>query len=182
MKTAMATEDLRKIELSFAYKRASGVIESSCVPQLVTEEFVEWWDLESAEENISGEIAYLESRRLIERHPEHPTWVRICDEDEPLPDLNAELKVAPVLSTDCKLNDHEACRGQESALWPDGTFSMRKCSCPCHGPFRDPPSIKCPRCHTVSFHREDVRNGYCAKCHDYTSAPHNQPKEKDDAK
>jgi ribosomal protein L37E len=33
-----------------------------------------------------------------------------------------------------------------------------------------PPSIECPRCHRVSFHPQDVSEGYCAHCHDFTTA------------
>jgi ribosomal protein L37E len=32
-----------------------------------------------------------------------------------------------------------------------------------------PPSIECPRCHRVSFHPQDVSEGYCAHCHDFTT-------------
>lgn len=49
--------------------------------------------------------------------------------------INEETKVRPVVSTDCSYNDHTSCEGDESTLWPDGTFSMRKCSCPCHEMF-----------------------------------------------
>lgn len=45
---------------------------------------------------------------------------------------NEATKVRPVVSTDCRYNDHALCEGSESALWPDGTFSERVCSCPCH--------------------------------------------------
>ena len=30
-------------------------------------------------------------------------------------------------------------------------------------------SITCPRCHRTSHHPVDVREGYCAACHDWTS-------------
>jgi ribosomal protein S27AE len=30
-------------------------------------------------------------------------------------------------------------------------------------------AIKCPRCGMVSAHPEDVREGYCGNCHDWTS-------------
>ena len=46
--------------------------------------------------------------------------------------FNEASKVRPVVSTDCRLNDHSGCDGSESALWPDGTFSVRPCSCVCH--------------------------------------------------
>jgi hypothetical protein len=51
---------------------------------------------------------------------------------DPAPDPNAALKVAPIVSTDCGVGDHKSCEGEESAIWPDGTVSMRKCSCKCH--------------------------------------------------
>ena len=46
---------------------------------------------------------------------------------------NEETKLRPVVSTDCRYNVHSDCEGSESALWPDGTFSVRPCSCACHG-------------------------------------------------
>lgn len=46
--------------------------------------------------------------------------------------LNEATKVRPVVSTDCRYNDHPACEGFESYLWPDGTSSIRHCPCPCH--------------------------------------------------
>ena len=47
-------------------------------------------------------------------------------------DLNAALKVTPVVSTDCRYSDHASCGGEEPSIWPDGTQSVRKCSCLCH--------------------------------------------------
>lgn len=32
-------------------------------------------------------------------------------------------------------------------------------------------SITCPRCGATSYHPEDVRQGYCARCHWWTSDP-----------
>jgi len=46
---------------------------------------------------------------------------------------NEETKLRPVVSTDCMYKAHSDCEGAESALWPDGTSSVRLCSCPCHG-------------------------------------------------
>lgn len=31
-----------------------------------------------------------------------------------------------------------------------------------------PASFTCPRCGAVSYHPEDVRQGYCGRCHDWT--------------
>ena len=45
---------------------------------------------------------------------------------------NEATKVRPVVSMDCRYNDHSSCEGSESALWPDGTSSVRRCICPCH--------------------------------------------------
>lgn len=33
----------------------------------------------------------------------------------------------------------------------------------------DQPSITCPVCGMTSYHPEDIRQGYCGRCHDYTS-------------
>lgn len=37
------------------------------------------------------------------------------------------------------------------------------------------PSIKCPRCGMVSYHPEDIKQGYCGYCHDWTSPPTSPP-------
>jgi hypothetical protein len=50
----------------------------------------------------------------------------------PAPDPNADLKIAPTMTADCRYGDHLCCDGEESALWPDGTFSLRRCTCSCH--------------------------------------------------
>lgn len=34
------------------------------------------------------------------------------------------------------------------------------------------PSIICPRCHLVSHHKLDIREGWCGACKDYTGAFH----------
>lgn len=47
-------------------------------------------------------------------------------------DINADLKTKPCVSSDCQYGDHASCDGEESALWPDGDQTIRKCSCPCH--------------------------------------------------
>ena len=46
---------------------------------------------------------------------------------------NKATKVRPVVSMDCRYNDHSSCEGSESALWPDGTSSVRRCGAAhCH--------------------------------------------------
>ncbi len=76
---------LGSLERTFAYEQASGLISSCCVVE-ETDGLDQFYDLDSAEVDLSNEVAYLDSRRLLERHPEHPRWVMICDEDEPLPE------------------------------------------------------------------------------------------------
>jgi len=49
-------------------------------------------------------------------------------------DPDAELKMSPVVSTDCCRGLHKVCEGSETSLWTDGTFSLRSCSCACHVP------------------------------------------------
>lgn len=34
-----------------------------------------------------------------------------------------------------------------------------------------PDSITCPVCHRTSYNPNDVREGYCGACHDWTSPP-----------
>lgn len=77
----------RLIEMGLAYERAGGAIESSCTVQEHHEPLENgWYDLSSADESLDDEVAYLDSRRLLQRHPEHPDWVTILDEGEPLPE------------------------------------------------------------------------------------------------
>lgn len=33
------------------------------------------------------------------------------------------------------------------------------------------PTVTCPVCGMTTAHPEDVREGYCAECHDWTSPP-----------
>lgn len=38
-----------------------------------------------------------------------------------------------------------------------------------------PPSITCPRCGMTSYNPDDIREGYCGACHDWTSVPAHAP-------
>jgi ribosomal protein S27AE len=33
------------------------------------------------------------------------------------------------------------------------------------------PSITCPRCGMTSYNENDIREGYCGNCHDWTGVP-----------
>jgi hypothetical protein len=38
------------------------------------------------------------------------------------------------------------------------------------------PSVTCPLCGMTSYHPEDIRQGYCGNCHDWTGvATHRDP-------
>jgi hypothetical protein len=80
--------DLRALESEFAYERAVGMIESSCLT-VEEEDLNAWYDLDTGEVCLEDEVTYLDSRRLLLHHSEHPNWVKICDEGEPLPQVKA---------------------------------------------------------------------------------------------
>lgn len=37
------------------------------------------------------------------------------------------------------------------------------------------PSFTCPACGNTSHHPDDVANGYCGRCHQFTGRPQSQP-------
>ncbi len=96
---------LRDLEKSFAFERASGVIESECIAEPAGEDENGWWDLDSTEMDLSQEVEYLESRSLLKHHPAHPNWVMIVDsEDEPFApaeaaDPHAQLSATVIHAT-----------------------------------------------------------------------------------
>lgn len=77
--------ELRELELCFAYECASGVIESSCV-MAAEVGCMKFYNLRSAEVDVTDEVRYLQSRRLLDLHPDNPHWVSVRDEGEPLPE------------------------------------------------------------------------------------------------
>jgi hypothetical protein len=40
-----------------------------------------------------------------------------------------------------------------------------------YGPPVAEPSITCPLCGATSYHPQDIGEGYCGRCHDWTSPP-----------
>lgn len=53
-----------------------------------------------------------------------------------------------------------------------GTFGTHVPGCPrCEQTEGMPRSITCPKCQQTSWHPEDVWQGYCGACHDFTSPP-----------
>jgi hypothetical protein len=86
MEAKRTAEELREIELSFAYEMASGLIdiETFDVRSEEVDEVSDWHDLASADVDLSEAVDYLVSRNLIEFHPDNRNWVRILDEDEPI--------------------------------------------------------------------------------------------------
>lgn len=83
--------EFEELERSLAYEMASGIIEGNC-ERVHTDSTELWYNLASATGgddqpiDLSEEAGYLESRRLLRRHPENAQWVSICDEGEPLPE------------------------------------------------------------------------------------------------
>jgi ribosomal protein L37E len=39
---------------------------------------------------------------------------------------------------------------------------------------QDYPSITCPQCGRTSYNANDIREGYCGNCNDWTSKPEGQ--------
>ncbi len=75
---------LRALEASLAYERAAGVIESHSLV-IRGDGDLQFYDLESCDlegEDLQGEMEYLDSRKLLIRHPENSHWVAIRDEAE----------------------------------------------------------------------------------------------------
>jgi hypothetical protein len=75
------------------------------------------------------------------------------------------------LSTACLHNHHDYCK-RERGLAGDKTpakckFCAAKCVCGCHKPTQ--PSITCPQCGATSYNPNDVREGYCGRCNDWTT-------------
>jgi hypothetical protein len=83
--------ELLALERSLAYEAASGVIDGCCASKRVNGSAIdEWWsniddvaEVAGIAEEIADAVRYLEARGLIERHPDHPNWVQVRDEDEP---------------------------------------------------------------------------------------------------
>ena len=73
-----------ELERGFAYSYATQVIEGACRP--VGPDGESWWDVNDAvqlaEPDVTLAVAYLESRGLLDRHPEQAHWVSLRDESE----------------------------------------------------------------------------------------------------
>lgn len=81
------------------------------------------------------------------------------------------------LSTGCLHGRHDYCNaptGQAGGKRPaECKWCGAPCVCPCHtaAPVADAAgqsSITCPRCGATSYNPNDVRYGYCGRCHAYT--------------
>ena len=77
-----AMSPMRGVEMTLAYKLASGLIESSCLTVEVPGDDYTWYDLATATDPLGDEIAYLDSRRLLIRSGS--SLIAICDEGEPI--------------------------------------------------------------------------------------------------
>jgi len=146
-------EYLRSLEKSFAFERASGVIESECIADGEDETY--WWDLDTAAEDLSQEVEYLESRGLLTRHPDNPNWVMLADnEDEPFcsgpapaeakkeeASMNKiEIAILAIVASAVVLgcSQKPELPSQSGAVWPAGSEGMRPCATPAAGVMVEP--------------------------------------------
>lgn len=53
---------------------------------------------------------------------------------------------------------------------------MRTLSLPQPRKLRKRPSITCPQCRSKSYYQEDIRRGYCGRCHAYTGGTVEDPR------
>ncbi len=77
--------ELRAIERGFAYLQASSVITSHCL-FACSDGAMEFYDTRSADIDLTDEVKYLQSRRLLDLYPGKPHLVSVRDEGEPLPE------------------------------------------------------------------------------------------------
>ena len=97
--------DLRSLELSLAYESAAGTIDCQCAPERDGSDDVDdWWsniddvsDISESVEFVADAVRYLDSRGLLERHPDHSNWVRVLDEDV----AEVEVTIAELTPTLC---------------------------------------------------------------------------------
>jgi hypothetical protein len=82
------------IEAQFAYLDACAQIEAHAEIVEDPDDDSQWFDSKGTDTDISEEVAYLESRRLIVRHPKATQWIQLCDESEPQPVVPVEGTVA----------------------------------------------------------------------------------------
>lgn len=85
---AESVDPLRTIEMTFAYERASSLIDMHCRTVDAGDGSGEYLDLETASADVDDEVAYLDSRRLLLHHERNPRWVSICDEGEPVAEVD----------------------------------------------------------------------------------------------
>lgn len=78
----MATkEEIDQLGHSLAYESAASAIECHSLTYRVEGE-EPWCDVGRELHLIEDDVRYLEMRGLLERHPDHPEWVRVHDESE----------------------------------------------------------------------------------------------------
>lgn len=75
---ADAAAEMDALERSLAYQFAAGVIDGESI---AVGDDKEWSEIDpEGEVDLFDAVRYLESRGLLERHPDHPNWVMVCDE------------------------------------------------------------------------------------------------------
>lgn len=83
--TTAEIQEMHDLEAHLAYENASSFLDCNCPPR--TDDVTDWLETsadafgEGEHPEIAESVRYLELRGLIERHPEHSTWVQVLDED-----------------------------------------------------------------------------------------------------
>lgn len=74
------------LEAHFAYEHASSLIDGMTGPAPLDDYSGPiWHNLEDADCDLSAEVFYLDTRRLVTKHPSNPEWIQIREEHNPLP-------------------------------------------------------------------------------------------------
>ncbi len=77
--------DIRKLERELAYSAARSDIECICTSRTISGRYYgRWYQIHGLEGNdaefVANAVLYLESRKLLKRHPSAPDLVQVLDE------------------------------------------------------------------------------------------------------
>jgi len=86
----MTDKEFNELAHSLAFDQAFGIIDGYTGSEsagMTVDQIDQWWQNTSnvdteAVEAVADAVRYLDARGLIERHPDHPEWVRVRDESE----------------------------------------------------------------------------------------------------
>lgn len=88
----MTPEKFHDIEQHLAYEHAASLIDGMTAPAPLDKyDQLIWHDLSDADCDLSSEVAYLDHRRLIDRHPDNSQWIQVREENNPLPAAEGQV-------------------------------------------------------------------------------------------